>query len=326
MRVLAAMVAGSATALAASPTTGPAPGNFETYTFALQYTPEFVQGYCTGAVPPNIPGSYAETHLTVHGLWPNYDSSKHSGHTWPQWCKRTDADFTKCQSAPSGPSYCSPSASTLAKFNTSSAWQTYALEYAFSDSLAAHEWSKHGGCTLWDQSQYFTQIATLHAHVSQMTGFKLVTTNHGKSVNPDDLRTAFASDLGGTKAALKCTSCKLSEVWIGYEATPSTYDVDTTKPSDVSAQDTCTSCKTIDIIGYSGCPAPAPGPSPGPGPSPSPSPADKCVRGQRGPVCTYNASSAGGNDDPCKKYSGCVRCPKAAHSGVHYCTSELLRK
>ena len=40
---------------------------------------------------------------------------------------------------------------SVAAFNTTNRWQTWAMQYAWGD-LAAHEWAKHGSCTPWSKT------------------------------------------------------------------------------------------------------------------------------------------------------------------------------
>jgi ribonuclease T2 len=115
-------------------------GQFDYYVFEQQWTAT----YCSGQSYPlcSSPTAYMQTHLTIHGIWPNYNSEQ-SGHWWPQCCQpQTPLNQTAlnllgdelhmywpdCQSAPG--------------YNTSSFW--------------AHEWGKHGTCSGLDQYTYFS--------------------------------------------------------------------------------------------------------------------------------------------------------------------------
>ena len=127
--------------------------------FALEWQPQWSQPpECFPTLAQHLsPDTFAATHISVHGLWPNYDPTLHDGQSWPQFCVRPDGEtFTDCEADYSSQPYCTPSGA-YDVFNTSIGWQTYALEYAWSD-LASHEWSKHGSCTNWSDTEYFAQV------------------------------------------------------------------------------------------------------------------------------------------------------------------------
>jgi len=192
--------------------------------FALEWQPQWSQPpSCDEKLANHLsPDSYAATHFSVHGLWPNYDSGLHNGSSWPQYCTRPVGGqvFTDCESDPTAHPYCTPSgAATL--FNTSSGWQRYGLEYAWSD-LARHEWAKHGSCTPWTQERYFEHIQDMHGRLANGSGAALAAANVGGSVAREDLAAAFQKDTDGKKVAFNCdpVSCFLSEVWTAWAADP----------------------------------------------------------------------------------------------------------
>jgi ribonuclease I len=120
---------------------------------ALWWQPQWsLPPYCYDELVAHMtPTSYASTRLTIHGLWPNYDPSLHNGMSWPQYCTRPDGEnYTACEASYSL-DYCYPAAAAD-KFNNTDHWQHYALEYSWSD-LASHEWSKHGSCTNWTNTE-----------------------------------------------------------------------------------------------------------------------------------------------------------------------------
>jgi len=173
--------------------------------FALEWQPQWSQPpSCDEKLANHLsPDSYAATHFSVHGLWPNYDSGLHNGSSWPQYCTRPVGGqvFTDCESDPTAHPYCTPSgAATL--FNTSSGWQRYGLEYAWSD-LARHEWAKHGSCTPWTQERYFEHIQDMHGRLANGSGAALAAANVGGSVAREDLAAAFQKDTDGKKVRSK---------------------------------------------------------------------------------------------------------------------------
>jgi len=177
---------------------------------------------------------------------------------------------------------------------------TYAVEYSW-NSLATHEWSKHGSCTGWNQSQYFKTAEDMYNRMRTGAGFAFLSANVGNNVTYDDLYAAFEKDTQGKKLALQCVSCAFSEAWTAWAADPVTKLP--TSPIDIVDPDSCESCSLVKILEYDGCGV------------------SHCVSGEEGPACTYD-STAGTTDDPCLQYAGCLRCPKSTHDGVHYCTSQ----
>lgn len=62
---------------------GAASGHYEEYVFALQWQPQWITGSdCVEGIAENLASSFASTHLSVHGLWPNYNASLHDDLDW----------------------------------------------------------------------------------------------------------------------------------------------------------------------------------------------------------------------------------------------------
>ena len=96
--------------------TGAPPGDYETYVLALEWQPSWSLDACPGHSGANpgliqhMAGAAALNQLSLHGLWPNYDSAKHQGYDWPQFCAVSGA--YNCQSQPPQPQ-CRPQALAL---------------------------------------------------------------------------------------------------------------------------------------------------------------------------------------------------------------------
>jgi len=280
-------------------------GDFDNWVFALEWEPEWIVEDCT--TNPNgllvqhfTNASYGATHLSVHGLWPNYNASLR-GYEWPQFCVYDGINYSTCDPN-SSQSYCNPSQLTLDEFNVSARWKTYAVEYSW-NGLVPHEWSKHGSCSGYNQTYYFSVIEQMFYRMSGGVGFAFVTAHVGQQVLYTDLDNAFLQDTQGHTLAFVCNSCQLSEVWTAWDADPVTLLP--TTPIDTSDSDSCASCKYVTILGYNGC---------GGG-------LQYCLADALGPECVYD-TNAGTSSDPCLQYQGCLRCAKNEHSGEHYCTSQ----
>ena len=137
----ALLIAGAVWSAAAQTFNDGAPaGDYESYVYALEWQPEWsAPPECQASLASNLfPDAYAASHLSSHGLWPNYDPDLHGGDNWPQFCVRTDGEtFTDCEADYDSRAYCTPTDAIMA-FNNTESWQKYALEYAWSD-LASHE-------------------------------------------------------------------------------------------------------------------------------------------------------------------------------------------
>jgi ribonuclease T2 len=290
--------------------TGAPAGDYESYVLALEWQPSWSIDACPGgkqqdselirAMNSSV-GAYARSHLSLHGLWPNYDPALHGGFEWPQFCNVSgQPGYPECQHDPSGP-LCHPSAKAVSTFNMTGRWQAWALQYAFGD-LASHEWPKHGSCTPWSKSeelqlQYWELQEASYRNVSSGAGAALVTQNVGRDVPYATLQAAFDADTGGHHTTLTCAAgCHFDQVWLGFQAAKGSLLPLVTPLHGVntSGVGSCASCDAVHISAWVGCPAPSP-------------PATKCMPSQHGPSCSRDAD--------CLKVTGCVRC---AHSG--FCT------
>jgi len=292
---------------------GAAKLGFENFVLAFEFQPTWSQGHCSDLVTQHLKthGHFAKTHMSIHGMWPNYLPELHENYSWPQFCE----EFEPCE-RPSNESQCQLQRLPTLLFNRSflRRWPSYAGEYAFGD-LATHEYMKHGSCTGMSQLEYFRTIEHLMVPLVKHSPFaKFVYGHIGQSVTWATLRDAFQASAGGRRVALQCNrQCQLSEAWLAFNATTKVSFLgrevvvpDMTAPIDAleGDTDTCEPCASVHLIDFDkeGCEAPAPAP---------PHPVDQCVSGEHGPAC--------GSDDDCAGLKGCVRC---AHSG--YCTDVPL--
>lgn len=288
--------------------TGAPPGHYESYVLALEWQPSWSVDACPGrkqqdselikAMNSNV-GAYARSHLSLHGLWPNYDPAQHGGFEWPQYCDVGGHDFPSCLKHPTRE--CGPSEAAISAFNVTGRWQAWALQYAFGD-LALHEWGKHGSCTPWStddssQMRYWELQEAAYHNVSNGVGASLVADNVGSHVSYAALRAAFDADAGGHRTTLTCVAdCHFDQVWLGFEAAKGNLLPLVTPRNGVNmtSAGSCASCEAVHIAKWSGCPPPEPA-------------AETCEPSEHGPPCAKDAD--------CSHKKGCVRC---ARSG--YCT------
>jgi ribonuclease T2 len=198
----------SARAVTGGPDAGPGvAADFGLYVLALSWEPNFCCGHSTRDECKTLQGSFGATHLTIHGLWPNYTDEQAKNNpppAWPQYC----APYGSCNTkdAPSG---CFPVASTIPPD-----MKTYGPGYVSDKNfLADHEWPKHGSCTGLDSGTYFSAaISSLLSLPGDQGTPDVLGKNVGKSVATTDLRAAFGTP---ESVMLSCDeSCNLVQVSI----------------------------------------------------------------------------------------------------------------
>ena len=112
------------------------------------------------------------------------------------------------------------------------------------DSFWEHEWTKHGTCTGLTQQDYFNQVINL----AKLAGTpSLISSNVGGSpVNANSLREAYG---GSSYVSLQCNGGSyLVGTYTCYNRnTDGTVGAQTTCPSDVIAEDSCTTT-TVTIV------------------------------------------------------------------------------
>ena len=152
------------------------------YVLAYSWTP----GFCKGTTYPgcSTPQPYWTNHFTLHGLWPQYNTTD----GYPADCT-TEAFSQSAVDAVNG------GESTMITY-----WpnvQEVEGTSTYSD-FWAHEWGKHGTCSGLSQTAYYQNaINTLVAFGTP----DIVTSNVGKTVAASDIRNAFG---GQTFVALQC--------------------------------------------------------------------------------------------------------------------------
>jgi len=171
------------------------PGEFSLYVLALSWAPEFCAAHGDkGECSPL--SDFASTHLTIHGLWPNYDDSQSAsmGCEYPQYC-----DDTAGCAVRNPPDSCNPSASSIPAI-MSKYGPGYVSDHDF---LANHEWPKHGVCSGLGEADYFASAVT-------------ALTGRGDSGTP----AALASAIGGaiSPAALKGAFHVASSILLSCDA------------------------------------------------------------------------------------------------------------
>lgn len=284
--------------------TGAKAGAFSSYVLAQSWSPEFCRTQCDRGSKSNCrttAGSYAASHLSLHGLWPNFADTS-SGYSYPQYCNGGPAgDFEVCASS-SGASQCQVNTSTLKYFDTPDKWQKYAPGYGGDDHfLANHEWPKHGSCVgegVPDAKTFFLHSLSLDKQIAEGPVMDLLIDSIGSTVSASALLEALG---GASSSRLTCDhGCILSGVYTCWGTVSNTdKSPGQRKACPSTAVDTCgKQCPSVRVNPFTPCGAP-----------PAPIPGEKCVPGKHGPPCS--------RDSDCTSIQECIRC---ARSG--YCTAQ----
>ena len=185
------------------PTDSPKNPAFGLYVLALSWSPNFCCSHSKTDQCDAMAGSFAATHLTLHGLWPNYndEQEKQFHAAYPQFC----GDFKRCKN--SRDRSCSPDPSSIPA-DMKKLGPGYVGDNYF---LANHEWPKHGSCSGLDAKQYFqAAVDSMKKRPNEGTPDALRNAV-GKSISLTELQNSFG--IPATSVMLSCDSnCRLEQV------------------------------------------------------------------------------------------------------------------
>ena len=193
------------------------------YVYAYSWTP----GFCDNQSYPGCksPEAYWNTNLTIHGLWPQYNTTG-----YPSACSTEPFD-------PAVPE--SIGMTNMIQYWTNVQSTETSADY---DSFWEHEWSKHGTCTGLSQHDYFNNAIKLTFSVPTPS---VLSNSVGKNMRASDLRTSFC---GSDHVSLQCHDSHLTGVytcWAHNNGIPTTQIA---CPSSVVKEDTCISDDEIMIL------------------------------------------------------------------------------
>ncbi len=178
----------------------PSAADFGFYLLAMTWAPSFCCTEPGKQQCAQLAGSFAATHLTLHGLWPNFTDEQSHGRprAWPQFC----GTYAHCEQA-EDPT-CAPDVAVPTEL------AQLAPAYV-SDGLATHEWSKHGSCTSLHAAGYFAaELAAIRMIPSDATP-DAVRAAIGKHLAREDLQRAFG--IPPDSVVLGCDAkCRLTQV------------------------------------------------------------------------------------------------------------------
>ncbi|WP_224242557.1 ribonuclease T2 family protein [Hyalangium gracile] len=283
-----------------SPNGGPGvAATFGLYVLALSWEPNFCCGHSGKEECQGLDGSFGATHLTIHGLWPNYTDAqaKQAGASWPQYC----APYGSCNTKNPAPG-CDPDTSTIPDD-----MKIYGPGYVSDDYfLADHEWPKHGSCTGLDSGTYFSAaISALKSLPGDQGTPGLLTKSVGGTVAATELRAAFGSP---ESVMLSCdSSCNLSQVSICLANTNSPPFVTRTAcPSNATSSsydNGCfvNNCQNVTIQAAGQCSSGGSSSGGGTG--------GQCGNPGQGPACTEDSACVSQGYLRCAKSGCCTTVP-----------------
>lgn len=268
------------------------PPRFSVYLLALTWGPNFCLAHPDKEECHQLVGSFAADHLTLHGLWPQFNDaeSRQQGCTYPAFC----GDFCACQGQ-NAPERCFPDPAVIPE-----RMATYGPGYVTDNYfLANHEWPKHGSCTGLDAGTYFSKAIEALLSLPGDQGTPALLGQHvGGKVSLSDLRTVFGPS---ESVVLSCdTHCNLSEVGIcfgvdaqGNPAAQTACPQNTTGSSSNSCVGNPSQprCPMVSIQAATNPDGTGPGGGGG-----------QCGNPGQGPACS--------NDDTCRQ-QGYVRCARS---------------
>jgi ribonuclease T2 len=274
-----------------APTAAKPDTSFGLYVLALSWAPSFCCAHPSKEECSDLEGAFAGTHLTLHGLWPNYtddEAKKHDGETYPQFC----GDFARCKNKKNDKT-CFPDPATLPE-EMRMLGPGYVGDHDF---LADHEWPKHGSCTNLAAGDYFKDaLAAMKALPGEGTPDALRSAITDGGVALADLEKSFG--VPKESVLLSCDpKCRLQQVsfCLAHDAKnvptkPIACPVNATK---AQYDNGCVTqgCTTVTVPAANSC-----------APANNPPPVGKCSHSGQGPVCT--------TDTNCTK-QGWLRCAKS---------------
>lgn len=258
--------------------------SFGLYVLAESWAPSFCckkpdRGECQG-----LATAFGGTHLTLHGLWPNYtdDEARGKRKPYPEDC---------------GPDESAPVPKEMSEL---------APGYAF-DHLGDHEYKTHGSCTGMTKAAYFaTEVAAMKAIP---TPAKL-TAAVGATIALAELEASF--NVPATSVLLSCDAhCQLEQVSFCLATDAKTPVPCPTNVTKARYDNGCVTrhCDQVAVPAVGSCgvsdtretfPAPADDPrEPG-----------KCNHPNQGPACSGDADCTSAGYQRCARSGCCTNQPR----------------
>lgn len=175
---------------------------FSVFLLPMAWGPNFCKRHPRRDQCSTIEESFAGHHLTLHGLWPNYDDREAAAarSLFPEYC----GAYAACRRG--GGADCHPTEGAIPTEFAEVA-PGYFAEYR---PLGDHEWPKHGSCTGLSDADYFEAALDTMMSVGDRGTPAAIAENVGELVPLVDLQAAYAPE---GSAVFGCDgACNLSEV------------------------------------------------------------------------------------------------------------------
>jgi ribonuclease T2 len=263
---------------------------FGLYLLALSWAPNFCCGHESKQQCDGLAASFGATHLTLHGLWPNYTDAeaKKAKEDYPTYCGNKEC------SSKHPPKSCLPDPNSIpadmAKYGPG-----YVTDNNF---LANHEWPKHGSCSGLDAKNFFSDTISALLKLPGDSGTpKALHDKIGSSIKTTELAKSFGEP---QSVALSCDkSCNLMQVGIclahDAKGNPTKQIACPQNVMKSNYDNSCVTnnCAEVKIQKAGECSATGGGGS---------QPEGKCTKPGQGPACS--------NDQKCID-EGFLRCAKS---------------
>jgi ribonuclease T2 len=279
---------------------------FGLYVLALSWAPSFCCAHAGKEECAGLDAAFAGTHLTLHGLWPNYtdDEARAHGDAYPQFC----GEYASCQSG-DGDRKCRPDPSSLPD-EMKTLGPGYVGDHDF---LADHEWPKHGSCTNLAAADYFRSALNAMKSLPGEGTPNAVRSSIGGDIALADLEGAFGVPKGSV--LLSCDArCRLQQVSFclahdvnNRPTTPTACPANTTK---AQYDNGCVTrgCQRVAIPTANKCESSSSSSSSSSRPPPPSSGA--CSHPGQGPPCTGDAMCTKAGFARCARSGCCTNQPK----------------
>nr|CCA21045.1 conserved hypothetical protein [Albugo laibachii Nc14] len=169
--------------------------DYDLYIFSQSWQPEFCAGFQNVYPGCHDPQPYWKTHMTLHGLWPEYQNGG-----YPQFCTSEPLDADLIEKA--------IGFQKLVRYWPDVKIAEKARSYP---EFWQHEWSKHGTCSNLDQIAYFQGSIDLLKQNVSMTP-EIIQQHVGKHVNTAIARAAYSQTGAMDDVVLQCRGQALAEI------------------------------------------------------------------------------------------------------------------
>jgi ribonuclease T2 len=194
------------------------------YVYAYSWTP----GFCNNKQYPGCldPEPYWTTNLTIHGLWPQYNTTG-----YPSFCTTEPFDSSIPELI---------GMDTMIKYWPDVKYEVSSPSY---DSFWEHEWTKHGTCSGLSQYDYFYKAIQLTSNIPMPD---ILYYSIGNNISATELRNSFGGDKYVT---LLCTNQQLTGLYTCWgETLDNSPTVQIKCPESMKNEDTCKNNDQIIVL------------------------------------------------------------------------------